>query len=69
MDLQETNRELECQRLSFITRISMDRQRERINFCGELEMINRLSKKVAQEIAWKLWNYEECVANKQIEQD
>ena len=42
MDIQETNRELECQRLSFISRISMDRQRERINFCGELEMINRL---------------------------
>ena len=43
---------------------------ERTLICGELVMRNRLSsKKVAQEVAKKLWNYKEPVAKKLIEPD
>ena len=64
-------RELESQRLQMhqANQVADQPQREKISLCGELEMINRLFKKIAQELARQLKNNEEFVAKKQIEQD
>ena len=61
--LCEINQEFESQRLQLqqANQWADHAQREKISLCGELEMRNRLFK--------KLKNWEEFVAKKQIEQD